>query len=90
MLYTKFRHWAYEQELRLWAHAAEEEEGICYVDFQDGVTRLAEVILGADCTTPKKAIERVLQMGGFKDVTIRKMRPAREGFCMEDDPDWTG
>jgi hypothetical protein len=69
---------------------AEEEDGICYVDIQDGVTRLTEVVLGADCTTPKKAIERAVEVGGFKDVRIRKMRPAPRGFCMEDDPDWAG
>jgi hypothetical protein len=90
MLYTKFRHWEYEDELRLWAHVTEEEDGICYHDIQDGETRLAEVILGAACATPKKAIERAVNVGGFKDVRIRKMRPARRGFCMEDDPDWAG
>jgi hypothetical protein len=38
------------------------------------------IAVGADCTTPKKAIERVVKVGGFKDVRIRKMRPAPRGF----------
>lgn len=88
MLYTKFRHWAYEQEIRLWAYVHEEEDGVCYVDFDPNVTNLAEVILGANCTTPKAAIERALQVGSFEGVAIRKMRPASKGFCMELDPDW--
>jgi hypothetical protein len=88
MLYTKFKHWAYEEELRLWAYVSEDEDGICYVDFDDSVTKLVEVILGANCTTPRKAIERALEMGGFKDVTIKKMRAAHTGFYMENDPDW--
>jgi hypothetical protein len=88
MLYKKFKHWAYEEELRLWAYVNEEEDGIYYANFEDGVTQLVEVIVGANCTTPRKAIERALEMGGFKNVMIKKMRPAHSGFCMEDDPDW--
>ena len=90
MLYNKFRHWAYEQELRLWAYVSDEEDGIRYVNFEDSVTRLVEVIVGAKCTVPKKAIERALELGKFNDVTIKKVRPAPKGFCMEDDPNWTG
>jgi len=88
MLYTKFKHWAYEEEVRLWAFVTDEEDGMCYADFDHSVTKLAEVIVGAGCTTPKKAIERALEIGGFTDVTIRKMRPASKGFSMEYDQNW--
>lgn len=88
MLYAKFKHWAYEEEIRLWAFVTDEEDGICYADIDGSVTRLVEVVVGASCSTPRKAIERALEISGFTNVTIRRMRPAPQGFFMEDDPDW--
>jgi hypothetical protein len=59
MLFTKFASWNYEQEIRMWASLEEEEDGLYFKDFDEKL-RLVEVIVGAECTTPRSAIVRAL------------------------------
>ena len=75
MLSTKFKHWEYEQEVRIWVQLSDEEDGLYYYDF-DQRLRLVEVIAGANCTVPRTAITRALGIDAEK-ISIVK---ARAGF----------
>ena len=44
-LFTKFEHWAYEKEIRVWDQLAHEEHGLYFVAFGEDL-RLKEVIIG--------------------------------------------
>jgi len=72
ILFTKFDHWAYEQEVRVWAPLQNEENGLHYLEFDDKL-KLVEVIIGAKCTLPKSAITRALGAlaGQVKIITAR-------------------
>jgi hypothetical protein len=59
MLFTKYSHWEYEHEIRIWAELDDEEDGLYFHDFDDTL-RLVEVIAGARCTLPRSAITRAL------------------------------
>jgi len=74
MLWTKFAHWQYEEEIRAWATCDEHEDGISYKDFGDDL-RLMEVIAGAECTVPEHGLRRALVP--LQPVRLRK---ARAGF----------
>jgi hypothetical protein len=59
MLSTKFKHWEYEQEVRIWVQLSDEEDGLYYCDFGERL-KLVEVVAGANCTVPRNAIVRAL------------------------------
>lgn len=61
MVFTKFKSWEYEQEIRAWVNLNDEEDGLYYYDF-DAMLKLAEVIAGANCTIPRSAITRRLEV----------------------------
>jgi hypothetical protein len=81
MLYKKYASWAYEREIRTWTTLEDEEDGLCYMNFGE-MLPLAEVIIGARCTTSKSTI-----MGTLGDVasqvTINNARPSYNAFQME-------
>jgi hypothetical protein len=83
MLYKKFKHWEYEQEIRTFTGLTDEEDGFFYVDFGPTMA-LVEVVLGANCTIPRFAIERAIN--DLSGITIRKVRPSDNGFHMDDSP----
>jgi hypothetical protein len=74
MLWTKFAHWEYEEEIRAWATLDEHEDGISYKDFGDDL-RLMEVIAGAECTVPEHGLLRALV--ALQPIRLTK---ARVGF----------
>ncbi len=45
ILFTKFDHWAYEDEIRTCAQLDEQEDGLYYRDFDESL-RLVQVIAG--------------------------------------------
>lgn len=75
MIFTKFKDWAYEEEIRVWVQLNDEEDGLFYSDFTDTL-QLKEVIAGANCTVPRPAIERAL---GHQATSISIIK-ARAGF----------
>jgi hypothetical protein len=78
--FTKFKHWAYEGEIRLWGQLSNEEDGNHYFEFEERM-RLVEVIIGERCTLGRDAIMRAL--GAHADgVTVRKARAAFDRFEM--------
>jgi hypothetical protein len=78
LLFTKYRDWQYEEELRNWFQLNEREGGHYFYPF-DGFVRLGEVIAGPLCTTPREEIEEALR--GYHDtVVLTKARLAFRTF----------
>ena len=83
VLFTKFEHWTYEQEVRVWAPLQNEENGLHYLEFDEKL-RLVEVIMGEKCTLQKSAI--MLALGEHAaQVQIIKARAAYGEFKMVKD-----
>ena len=75
MLFTKYRSWSYEREIRIWAELNDVEDGLYYAEFGDTL-RLVEVIVGA--RSPLARSDITLALGPLKNqVTLIK---ARAGF----------
>jgi hypothetical protein len=78
LLFTKYRDWRYEEELRNWFKLDEREDGYYFYPF-DSFVQLREVIAGPLCTTPKEDIEGALRT--YSDtIAITKARLAFRTF----------
>lgn len=78
MIYTKYRNWRYEQEIRTWTDLDEE-----FFNFCDGL-QLAEVIIGAECNLPITEITSAL--GSLADnVSVKKVRASHDAFQIVED-----
>lgn len=78
LLFTKYRDWHYEEELRNWFKLDEREDGYYFYPFDDFV-QLREVIAGPLCTTPKEEIDDALKT--YSDtIAIVKARLAFRTF----------
>ncbi len=77
LLFTKFRDWSYEEELRNWFRL-DEREGEQYFYPFDSLVRLREVIVGPLYSSSKAEIENGL--AGYSGVTILKARLAFKTF----------
>jgi Protein of unknown function (DUF2971) len=75
MLFTKFRNWAYEEEVRAWATLEEEEDGLFFKRF-DNALRLRAVIVGARCEVSRQTLTENLRS---EDRGIKIVK-ARAGF----------
>lgn len=86
ILFTKFKHWEYEREVRLWGPLQREESGLHFLEFCENL-RIAEVIVGASCALTRCAIIRAL--GALaSDVKIIKARASYDKFEMVEDEGW--
>jgi hypothetical protein len=82
-LFTKFEHWAYEKEIRVWSPLASEENGLHFVPFGKDL-QLAEVIVGQKSAVSKADVLEVLgSLAGT--VKIKKARAAYDKFEMVED-----
>ena len=87
VLFTKFRHWEYENEIRVWAELqAAQEDDLNYVAFGENL-RLKEVLIGQKCPLSKVVIAEVLGTLA-EEVTIRKARAAYDRFEMVEDEEF--
>ena len=78
MIFTKYRHWEYEREIRPWTDL--EEEFL----ISSEMLQLVEVIIGAECKLPTGEVTRAL--GSLADqVTVRKARAAHDAFQVLED-----
>jgi len=86
ILFTKFKHWEYEREVRLWVPLQLEVSGLHFLEFGENL-RIAVVIVGARCALTRSEIIRALgpSAGGVK---IIKAREAYDGFAMVEDEGW--
>lgn len=79
-IFTKFKHWAYEKEIRVWGPLVNEDHGLYFVPFGNNM-RLIEVIIGSRCSLSKAHVVEAL--GSLvSEVKIRKARAAYDKFEM--------
>lgn len=81
--FTKFKHWAYEKEIRVWGRLSNEEDGLHFFEFEQRM-RLVEVRVGANCTLSRGAIKRALGASA-DDTRVIKVRAAYNRFAMVQD-----
>ena len=80
ILFTKYEHWAYEQEIRVWAPLQNEEDGLHYLEFDEKL-KLVEVIIGAKSSDAVTSITRAIpDLAG--QVKISKARASYNNFQM--------
>lgn len=84
--FTKFSHWAYEKEIRVWGRLSNEEDGLHYFEFENRM-RLVEVRVGASCSLARSAIMRAIGTLGGEPKVI-KVRAAHNRFAMVQDDGW--
>jgi hypothetical protein len=83
-LFTKYKDWAYEKEIRIWGQLTNEDKGgLYFVPFGESM-RLAEVIIGQKCALSKAQIASALgSLTG--EVKILKARASFDKFEMVED-----
>ena len=84
--FTKFKHWAYEKEIRVWGRLSNEEDGLHFFEFEQRM-RLVEVRVGANCTLTRSAIMRTLG-AATGAARVIKVRAAYNRFAMVQDDGW--
>ena len=77
-LTTKFIHWAYEQEYRLFISLEDDEDGLYYADFSDNL-KLRQIIVGCQSDVTRAELDAVIK-GINSDIEIFKTRPAFRSF----------
>jgi Protein of unknown function (DUF2971) len=81
LLYTKYRHWEYEDEVRMWAGLEDvSPDGLYFTDF--GAVTLAEVILGCRCSTHDEEAIRAAVADTAPTVRVIRCMPAAHAFEM--------
>jgi hypothetical protein len=75
ILYTKFKHWAYEQEVRTYLTLEDQENGLFFKDFGSDLKPFT-VIAGPRCETTMEEIVQAL--GPFEKGS--QLIKARAGF----------
>jgi hypothetical protein len=75
MLFTKFDHWKYEQEIRIWAALNENDGGLFFAHFGKEL-ELKTVIAGARCSLSLTEINQALGSLAEQVITIN----GRAGF----------
>ncbi len=75
LIFTKYKNWRYEQEVRMWAALNEREDGLYFLNFGEQL-RLVKVIAGARCVVSGREIKSAL--GSLADSV--KLVKARAGF----------
>ena len=85
LMRTKFRHWAYEGEYRVFTTLKDpSEEGLYFCEFSD-VLVLKEIILGPHCQESVQELTDEI-VKDYSDVTVRKARLSYEKFKVCDSP----
>lgn len=83
MIFTKYEHWRYEEEIRIWATLNERSGNYYFYDYGDTV-RLVEVIVGAGSSVSERKILQAL--GQYRSgVRILKARLAYDAFRVVED-----
>lgn len=78
LLYTKFAHWSYEDEYRLYVRLNDQEKGLYFVQFSKEMS-LRQIIVGAESELTRENVSNALGMLA-SDVEQFKARPAFKSF----------
>ena len=84
LLFTKYIHWQYEEEMRLYVPLPPIEDGLYFAKFSENL-KLTDVILGFNNLTSEDQIRRLLLPQVDEDVTIWKVLPSKKEFKMVKD-----
>lgn len=85
VLFTKFSHWRYEDEIRVWRSVKDPPSPLNFVDFCENL-KLVEVIVGARSTVTKQAVIQAL--GPSAEKTVSRVRAGYDNFEMVKDENW--
>ncbi|TAK45281.1 MAG: DUF2971 domain-containing protein [Betaproteobacteria bacterium] len=77
LLFTKFSHWSYEDEYRVYVDLDSQEGGLYFADFSETLA-LRRVIVGCESALTRADIREAL--GGHSDIDVFKARPAFKSF----------
>jgi hypothetical protein len=78
LLYTKFAHWSYEDEYRLYVSLDDQENGVYFVPFSDELT-LRQVVVGSESNLARPDVSNALKALA-SSVEQFKARPAFKSF----------
>lgn len=78
LLYTKFAHWSYEDEYRLYVSLNDQENGLYFVPFSEELS-LRQIIVGAESAVTRAQVSIALGTMA-SDVEQFKARPAFKSF----------
>lgn len=86
LLYTKYKHWKYEEEVRLHVNLneCEPEGGLYFTSFKDVGIELKEVILGHSCETTLQSIRKLVK-DKYSNINTFKARLAFRSFRVVSD-----
>ena len=90
LLLTKFAHWSYEDEYRIYVSLKEQENGYYFAQFSEELS-LKQVIVGAESSLSRTDISSALSLLN-NDIETFKVRPAFKSFKIvkqKDDQLWT-
>ena len=84
LLTVKFRSWAYEEEVRIFADLNEKDgDGRYWSEFGPDTLQLREVVLGVRCPLNQEGVRAVLQESGFgPEISISCAKLSRIEFKM--------
>lgn len=80
LLFTKFAHWSYEDEYRVYVHLDTQLNGLYFVDFSESL-QLRQIIVGCESMLSRSDIESALA-DRKKGIEVFKARPAFKSFRM--------
>ena len=80
LAHTKFAHWSYEDEYRIYCTRKHPVDGLCYLPFSEEL-KLKTVIAGYRCALSRADIEEALKTVPG-EIDIFKARPAFHSFRM--------
>jgi hypothetical protein len=83
LLFTKYKNWAYEEEIRMW-NTLQNKDGQHYFLEFDETIRLVEIIVGLTCPVTSRTLARALGRHA-KEVKFTKARRAYNKFEMVED-----
>jgi hypothetical protein len=70
LLFTKYKNWQYEREIRMWATLQDHEAGLYFADFGTAL-RLASVIVGARCAVSDGELRKALGTQASKVKVVK-------------------
>jgi hypothetical protein len=78
LLFTKFSHWSYEDEYRVYVQLDTQENGFYFAEFSDSLA-LYEVIVGCESQVSRAQVREALG-GHAQGITAFKARAAFRSF----------
>lgn len=81
LLVTKFSHWGYEDEVRLFVGLEEQDEGLFYVQFSADTLALRQVLIGACSDVTRSDVERALGDRAH-EIDVFRVKPDPRAFEM--------